>query len=447
MANYNDGYIYNANGSDGGFFWNGADYILLLRLHETLKTIDNLSLKLANLILSEKFDMIYQELVMSAIIGTSEQFAFEEESKYMTVFFLADKFGVKDDFSDLLVLAYVNDQQDIIDAVKQFAELISVEEEILSENPNSRALVRDKISDSAAVIAFNKLSDQFGIKDVIDFVRLILTMHDNIPMTDGVPNPKLAVTDWLIGVRDQLDTAYDWVIPFNMKVNWDETSIKTMPPAEIITAELAGIDGSLWEDCTYTDRLFTITAYSEQGLTIQEKEDLKTRITEILDSTKHQSKKLTIQDRGVSFDVKYTNQAEITEAPSWVKCTFDLLAPPYGTRYFEDEILGSGLVDNGKGDAPLGPIHRIMGPCTNPSFSLGEKNYIWHGTIPLGYELYIDHDLMTCYLKNPNGKKENVLSKLDGEFQRIPTGHSVVMQVPSQFSEKITTTWKVKVLW
>lgn len=446
MANYNDGYIYNAIGQDGGFFYNGAAYFLLLRLHDTLRTVDNLSLKLASMILSEQFDMVYQELLMGALTGVTDDFSLEEESKYMTVFFLADQFGVKDTLSDLIVLAYLYDNVEILDAIRILATLIEVDEEVHT-GTFSRAAVQTLFHDEATVEAFYKTLDSFGMGDNIDWVRLLVKMHENAFFTDGVPNPKLSITDWLIGVQGDLDTATDWFLPFSLKIDADNTVIATMPEAENITAELAGIDGSLWEDCTYRDRLFSITAYSEQGLTIHEKEELKTKITQILDSSKHKSKKLTIQDRGVSFDVKYTGQAEITEGPSFVKMQANLLATPYGTRSFESEILGSGLVDNGEGDTPLGPVVEITGYVSNPSFTLGEYSYSWNGIVQSGYKLVIDFNMLTCYLVDPNTKKTNAMNKFNGTFHKIERGYSEVMQVPTNIANKVNTRWKTRVLW
>lgn len=434
LPNYNSEFVYNAMGQDGGFFWNGANYIILLRLHETLRTIDNLSLKLAKLILNEKFDMFYVDLILSAMTNQTDDVIFDEDMTYVTTFLLAENMGFRDKLAELLVLAYLHDDLKLLDEARLFSARLSADDTI-------------NVKDIMSTDAFYELMDRFKMDDVELFVRLLMMLYDSAGLTDGVPNPKLSISDFIIGTYGDTDKAYDWFIPFNMKVDANNTFIYPMPEAEHVTASILGLDGELWEDCTYKDRLFSITAYSEQGLTIQEKEDLKTRICEILDSTKHQSKKLTVQDRGVSFNVKYTGQADISEGPSYVKMRADFLAQPYGYRTFEEDIVGSGLVDNGQGDIALGPVIRIFGYCSNPSFSLGDYNYSWSGVVQQGYELVIDFNMLTCYLAPPSGKKVNAMNKFNGTFHKIPKGRSEVIQFPANIAQQANTRWQTRVLW
>lgn len=431
MPNWNSGYVFNRNADEFGFFWNGADYLLMINLHETLSSVDNLSLKLARLVLNEKFDDVYEQIVISALTKVNEDFKLEDEMSYGTLFYLADSFGIKDEFSDLIVLAFLHDKIDIIEQAKVLSTYLS-----MSDNIN--------VADITSVDALLNIVDELGLEDLFHSLKFILTMHDGFNMTDR--SPRAAISDFIIGVQDELDKAYDWFIPFGMKVDYGETQIQVIPQAELTTIEMPGIDGSIVEDTVYKDRLFQIVTYSELGLTIQEKEELKGKITDILNSTKNKAKKLTIQDRGVSFDVRYEGKADITEGPSFVKSSIPLRVGAYGYDTFEQEVIGSGLILN-NGDAPLGVRHTIDGPITNPTFQMGEITYKYVGTIQTGYSLIIDQNLLTCYLKNPNGIKKNAMSNFSGKFQKIPARTSVALNAGVGLETKLKTEWRNRVLW
>lgn len=431
MPDWNSEYVFNATADDGGFFWNGADYLLLIRLHETLSYSDTLTLKLATLILSEKFNLVYDEILQTALLKKSEYFDFEEETAYSTLFSLMESFDIKDEFSDLIVFAYLYDKQSIIDDAKILSNYLYTDDSI-------------NIKDISTIEALLNIADKLGLKDLIGGVQFVLTMYDTFNMTDR--SPKTAITDFLIGVSDEYDNAYDWLLPFGLKIDWNNSVLQVMPEAELTTIEMPSIDGSIVEDTIYRDRLFNIVGYSELGLTIQEKESLKAHIAEVLDTTKKQKKKLTVQHSGISFDVKYNGSADITEGPSYVRASIPFLASPYGNSSFDNDLEGAGLISN-TGDAPLGVKHIIRGSVYSPSFTLGEITYTWTGNVPSGSSLVIDHEMMTCYIVDSNMKKHNALSKLKGNFQKIPSKSSVVLNISYELNGKIRTEWTPKFLW
>lgn len=217
--------------------------------------------------------------------------------------------------------------------------------------------------------------------------------------------------------------------------------------AELTEISMPGVDGNLISDTTYRDRIFSIVAFSEQGLTIAEKEDIKRRIVQILDSTKMSSKKLTVQSRSVSFDCRYVNEAKISDGPSFVKAEIDLQVGPYGYSLFPTELHGSGLINNAEGAAPLRVKHTITGPVTNPSFTINGTTYTWRGTVSSGSSLIIDHDNYTCYTVDSLGNKRNVLQFLTGEFTSIPAGGSAVLVAASNTENRIVTEYSTPLLW
>lgn len=430
MSNYNSEYLYNASGDYGGAFYNMETFIILINLKELINVSESLPKVIATYILRDRAVKAYDTIIQTALYNINDRTMLIDSARYSALYSITDTAGITDELSELLVLASLYDATEIVDEVNQLNEII------LSDD--------FKATDEMSVETFLSLIDSFGLKDLYASLVILLGLTDRIGMTDS--EPKSAVSDFIIGVRDNLDNAYDWLIPFNMKVDWNTTDIKVMPPSESTTIEMPGIDGSIIEDTVYKDRLFQIVAFSEDGLTTSEKEELKSKITEILDSTKRQSKKLTVQASGNSFDVKYDGQASITEGPSYVKATIPFRTSPYGYKTFEGELFGSGLVSN-DGDAPVGAKHTISGPVTNPSFILGDITYKWSGNVPAGYKLVIDHQMMTCYLQDGFGVKANAMTGLVGTFQKIPARTGVALTATGVPENQITTNWRDRVLW
>lgn len=432
MANWNSGAIFNAKGGEGGFSWNSKEYILILNLSEVIHVKEALSGVLARLVLAEKGLTVYDAILNAALFDKlTEEIQLDDKLSISLLFKLAEQIGLKDEISDLAVLAYLHDRMDIVEEIQILAQLVA----------------EDKFSlqDDTSIEAFLKTLDDFGLTELEQSVLAYIETHDSFGLTDH--EPRQAISDFLIGAIDDDDRAYDWLIPFNMKVDWGNTKIQVMPEAEITSIEMPGIDGSIVADTVYKDRLFSIVAFSEDGMTLHQKEDLKARITQILDSTKHKTKKLTVQARGTTFDVKYEGQADIQSGPSFVKGTIPLQVTPYGYSMFPYELYGSGLVDNANGDTMMRPKHTISGPITNPSFKLGTVTYTWNGTVPAETSLVINHDKYTCYTIDNFGKKKNVLAQLTGDFQAIDAGKSVVLVADENTEGHILTEWVTPVLW
>lgn len=433
MAKWNQkGVIYNRKGGSGGFTWNSRKFLLILHLNDAFKLNDKISDNLARMVLSEKGLKVYDELMQTVFFGKipEEKFGMTDSVDISLLFDLAENLHIKDDITDLAVLAFLHEKYGLVEDLKTFANILVADDV--------------KMEDIPTVEAFLELMSRFGMDDLRTSIEALISTHDMFGITDH--EPRQAVSDFMIGAIDNDDRAYDWLIPFGLRVDWATTKIQIMPEAELTTIEMPGIDGSIVEDSVYKDRLFEIVAYSQDGLTISEKETLKSRLTQVLDATKHQTKKLTVQARGTSFDVRYQGQAEILEGPSFIKLVAPLHTPPYGKPLFSSSLNGSGLINN-QGDAPMGPTHIITGPITNPSFRLGAFDYVWNGSIPSDYTLHINHEQYTCFLQDNFGKKTNALANLTGEFQWIEAGKSMVLVASPNTESHIQTEWEDHVLW
>ena len=429
MAKYNEGHVYNASTDENGFFYNGLTYAKILQLRENVNLADSLPRTTAKLLIVE-YQKIKDALLFNALFKFNDEFEFSDKSTVDVLFNIIEPLNIDETFSQLLALAFLNDKFNIFDQVKQLALFIKNEELSIEDIPN--------------LSTFFSLLDEQGLDDLSHSLNISLAIHEILGATDK--EPKKAISDFLVGAIENLDQAYDWLVPLYLKIDWASTEIQVMPETETTTIEMPGTDGSIVEDTTYKDREFQLVGFSEQGLTKQQKEELKASITEVLNATKNQTKKLTIQSRGTSFDVKYDGQANINEGPSYVKATIPFRASPYGYETFEHELDGRGLIDN-YGVADMGTIHKIKGPIQNPKFVLGDKTFTWNGTVTKDKTLVINNGMLTCYLVDALGNKTNARADLEGDFYKIPAGQSVVLNANDETAENMVTTWAIRLLW
>lgn len=428
----NKNVIFNRKGNEGGFTWNSRKFLKILKINDFFyvseKTLEEISRMLITESPIKSYDynnlfVLFDNIPLESMYAT--------ENVDLTLLFSAsESIGIKDELVNLSVLAMLNDKFTILEEMKMFASILQKEYINIKEINN--------------VNSYMELLDNYKMYDLEAALKVLISTHDRFGMTDHPP--RQAISDFLIGSVDALDKAYDWLVPFDLKIDWNNTDIPVMPEAELTTIEIPGVDGSIVADSIYKDRIFNIVAFSQDGLTVHEKEELKTKITRILDATKNKPKKLTVQANGTSFDVRYQGEAEIKSGPSYIKATIPLHTGPYGYDMFDNELRGNGLVYN-DGDSPMGPVHIITGPISNPRFSLGSIDYVWNGNIPSTKKLVINHSKMTCYLLDEHQNKINALSKLYGEFQQIPAGTSVVLNANNETSSHIVTEWKNNVLW
>ena len=426
---YNKSLEYNFSISDGGATYNSAGIEVLVNLFETLKFLDSNGKVIAQRLITERISL--PDFMSWFILQEEQEYVhFEESHKYSALFDLIDNQGVSDVFSNLLISLFLLDKQQTVDEIRELNAIIEKEQ------------VFD-FTDTPIIEALVKIADEYGL-DEAEKIFAFLSRFDSVRATDK--EPRKAVSDFLIGQVEDYDRAFDWIIPFDMKVNWRDSSIQVIPQTESNYIDMPEKDGSIIENTIYKNRLFSIVAYSELGLSIAEKEQLKREIAQILDATKNSPKKLTFMASETSFDVQYSGAAEITEGPSFVKATIPLEAGPYGYPLFEQEVTGTGLLVN-DGDADTGCVHKISTGAVNPSFQLGTITYTWAGTVPENSTLYIDHNNYTCYLETVEGTRTNVIDKLTGEFQTIPKASSVAITAFGNTGDYLTTTLKEKILW
>lgn len=422
--NYNKESSYNNN-----VYYNSSLISIFINVSETIRASDSSPYLIAVSILNDGIsikDFIYNYV----LLNKTESFNLNDALEYKAIFELMDQLGMKESFVEVLVFLLLSDSQELLDEIRLLNALINKEENL-------------NVYDYTDINAIIKLAESNGITDIEKIFALILE-NDRIGLIDR--EPRRAISDFIIGKSDDFDPAYDWIFPFDMKVDWRNSNIQIMPQAESSYIDMPGVDGSIIENTIYKNRLFSIVAFSELGLTIAEKEEMKRDIAQILDATKNNPKKLTFQNSETSFDIIYSGSAEISEGPSYVKATIPLEAGPYGYPLFEQEVFGTGLLVN-DGDLDVGCVHKISAGAINPSFQLGNITYTWSGTVPEDSTLVIDHNNYTCYIETVEGNRTNEIDKLTGEFQTIPRGSSMAITALGDTGEYLLTVLKEKIIW
>ena len=440
MADWNRNGFYNRDIEHGGFIWNTDKLFVIRHISDAIRISDK------DTDISEALNVIVKIAVKEnpmKVLDDVAQFAFydspffffffylEEEEPWVTLlFFVAEDIGIKDEITDFIAMLFLEEKFKILEDLKLFVELLIDDTFGVTEFEN--------------LFAFYEYMERFQLIDLKLELKAFIEYYEQFGLTDH--DPKTAVSDFMIGAIDVDDRAYDWLIPFGLKVDWGNTKVQVMPEAELTTVEIPGVDGTVVEDTNYRDRLFSIVAFSEQGFTTSQKEEIKKKIDRILDSTKHQTKKLTIQASSTSFDVKYSGQAEIVEGPSYIKATIPFHTPPYGYDMFPYELYGNGLIWN-DGQTFLWPIHRIKGPVSNPGFRLGSEYYKWTGYVPSGSTLVVDQGNKTVFIEDDFGKKKNAMTGFSGKFQSIPVDGSMVLTADANTVNRIYSEWRNNLLY
>ena len=428
--NYNTGKKYNLKANQNGLTYNSLGFIILINLYETLSVKDVLPEILAKMIIQEKNNFT-DSMFWQAFFNFDDGFYLSNETvEQFALFELAEELNIKPELVDTLVFLQLNDKFDLIDQFKELNALISLQEnQSIYENLDFNALIElaesNNLNDAAEWFAFMQLYEYPQILD---------------------RDPRAAVSDFFLGKTDEFDKAYDWIIPFNLIIDWRNTEIQIMPQTESDYIDLPNVDGSIIENTVYKNRLFSIVAWTQDGLSVDEKEKIKQDIAYILDSTKNENKKMTFGVTGNTFDVKYSGTLGMQEAPSSIKFTIPFETSAYGYPVIDQQVYGSGLLIN-NGDKDSAPVHIINSGCVNPHFQLGNIEYSWAGTVPENSKLYINHSDYTCYLESVEGTRTNVLNKLTGEFQQIGKGKSLPINCFGDTADYLVTTLKEFVLW
>ena len=438
MANYNTGKVYNKLASAGGTLYNSATYVVTFRLNDFFNAGDAVTRLLAISVVYETPRLADAVLASALYMLTGEMRFTQVDPTASALFRITDSLGVTDTISTMIAALLINDRFNALDSITRFATLLQAEENVsLNQISSVRALIHK--------------AESFGLTQLAQLFNAVFAIHDSAYATDS-DDPRTAIADFIIGDPAQVgegsnrDAAFDWIMPFGLMMDWNQSIIPRAPEAESDEIQIDGVSGEELRNTRYRNRPFKIVAWSDDDLTQAQKDDLVRQITEILDATREETKTLTFARTGVSFDVKYDGELGVEEGPNFLRATIPLSASAYGYNRFEKQLNGSGLIQNA-GIARVGVVNRISGECENPAFSMGDVDIAWTGTVPANSYLYIDHGKEVCYLEDQFGNRTNARQYLTGEFVKIPVGGTIIITANDCTETHITTNWQDKFLW
>lgn len=429
MANYNTGKKYNVSAKEAlGFNYNSAIFTITFKIGEQIVLTDELKSLLADFVLNEVYK-VSDSTVLNSFFEFNDNLIFNKETANQTALMqIMETLNANDSLINLIVSQLINDDISILEELNQFSLILANDEIETTETLDLKAIYN--------------IADQLGLTEINNLVATILAYQElNIIDRDS----KTSISDFYI--KKSEDGSFDVLMPFGFKIDWGKTLMNFMPEASDSSIEIQGLDGELVQDTVYKARNFDIVAYSDAGITSQEREYLKTKIANTLELIKSKKKKLTIGNSGTSFDVKYSGVANIDDSRgNFIKLELPLKSPsPYGYNEFEGMMRGSGLLVNA-GIISTGPIIEIEGPFTNANILIGARLVSWQGTILINEKLIIDCENGMCYKVDANNFKTNVATGFNGNYIRIEKG-SVVVECNSNIESLTTIRWKEKFLW
>ncbi len=429
MANYNSGIKYNVMPGSGGARYNSAPFVFRVVIRDDFLFSDEITVDFGKYILSD------------GVLAL-------DSSDSNAVYTLKTTVNIEDDDIKYSGLFAVAENMNVVETVlNQYASLFFTEHFNAFEN----GLFQLNEIIAQENLQFKELSEIEAVLNALDFaefedaynVFFSIFRQENMNLTDYPPRTSESdfyVTKGEGGVGDVL-------MPFNLIIDYSRTNIDFMPEAEDTSVSIMGIDGEIVQDTVYKSRKFDIFAVSQDGLSLEEKEQIKKQIAKILNSVKKGKKILTFADQSTSFEVKYSGLASATNKPSWVDFEIPLKSESaYGYSQFVKSLDGSGLISN-NGDKEIGVVIKIKGSITNPSFLLGDRAFTWNGKINANETLVIDTNTISCYKILSNNTKENAKKYLDGEpDKKIPIG-SVALTISGNIESHFHTEWREMVLY
>lgn len=236
------------------------------------------------------------------------------------------------------------------------------------------------------------------------------------------------------------------VIPeYNTKylINFDESSIPSMPEAVEAAVRAAGRDGDIVLNTTYEPISFTIACYTEDNLSIEEKVEHEAKINIFLNSMKNKTKKFAIEKDNKFYEVKYNAALTTINYPAHLKFSIPFkTSESYAKETKEKNIIGnaseiSNTINN------VGAIFTIKGPATTPIISLNDFSMEYSTSILKGARIEIDSSKSTVTHINSDGVKVNVMKYYNHQFPKIEKGINTLKVLSGVKDEtQVSVKWR-----
>lgn len=205
-------------------------------------------------------------------------------------------------------------------------------------------------------------------------------------------------------------------------INFNESSIPSMPEATESSVKAAGRDGDYVLNTVYEPMLFNIVCFTEDNLSISEKVENEKKINEFLNSIKNKVKTFAIEKDEKFYNVKYSGALISSNFPKHLKFEIPFKSSDsYAKDLNEKEIIGNANTTSNTINE-VGAIFTINGPATNPIISFNDYAMEYNMSILEGAKIEINTSKSTITHINSEDIKTNVMKYYNHQFPKVQNG-------------------------
>ena len=219
------------------------------------------------------------------------------------------------------------------------------------------------------------------------------------------------------------------VIPkYNIRflIDFNESSIPTMPEAVESSVRAAGRDGDIVLNTTYEPISFSIVCYTQDGLTLEEKVKCESDVNRFLNEIKNKTARFAIEKDSKFYNVKYNAALTTINYPAHLKFSIPLKSSDSYAKDIEDKkIIGNGTATSNT-VRDVGALFTINGPAITPIISLNDYSMEYNMDILEGSKVEIDSSRSTITNVNAEGVRTNVMKYYNHQFPKIENGENIL---------------------
>ena len=285
---------------------------------------------------------------------------------------------------------------------------------------------------------------------VLNELQNILLYDDTTHIVLGDVYPILdydvsKIVDTTMTFEASLDENGYFVVPdYNIKclVSYSESNIPTMPEAVESTVRVAGKDGDVVLGTTYEPISFTIVCYTDDNLSVEEKNAEELKMNNFLNSIKDKTIRLKIDSKDIFYNVKYNGLLTTINYPKHLRFSIPLKTSASFANNIEKSYMLGNATKQSNTAKKVGAIFTIAGPAQTPKIYLNDYEMFYNNVILSGAKLIIDSNRSTVTMVGRDGNLTNAMRYYNHEFPKIENGENV-LKVSSGIDEdrQVSVEW------
>lgn len=253
------------------------------------------------------------------------------------------------------------------------------------------------------------------------------------------------IVDTTMTFEASLDENGYFVVPdYNIKclVSYSESNIPTMPEAVESTVRVAGKDGDVVLGTTYEPISFTIVCYTDDNLSVEEKNAEELKMNNFLNSIKDKTIRLKIDSKDIFYNVKYNGLLTTINYPKHLRFSIPLKTSASFANNIEKSYMLGNATKQSNTAKKVGAIFTIAGPAQTPKIYLNDYEMFYNNVILSGAKLIIDSNRSTVTMVGRDGNLTNAMRYYNHEFPKIENGENV-LKVSSGIDEdrQVSVEW------